>query len=60
MMRLLRIGYWRGDQVEGWPDPNEFVDTSWDAAAKQNVADYPRRGFVARAHFGQVPVPTLW
>jgi hypothetical protein len=42
-----------GDQAEGWPDPSEFVDRSWNAAERENVADYLRRGFVARAYMGK-------
>lgn len=52
-MRLVRLGYWRGDQAECWPDPHEFVDPGWEAAEREAVADYLRRGFVARAFMGK-------
>jgi hypothetical protein len=52
-MRLVRIAYWRGAQAPGWPDPREFVDVSWDPSERESVADYLRRGFVARAYMGK-------
>jgi hypothetical protein len=50
---LVRIGYWRGDQAPGWPDPRVFVDPAWDASERERVADHLRRGFVARAYLGK-------
>lgn len=37
-MRLRLIGYWRGkDDDQPWPDPNDFVDWSWDEKERHQV-----------------------
>jgi hypothetical protein len=52
-MSLVRIGYWRDDRTQGWPDVRRFVDLNWDASEREKVADHLRRGFVARAYLGK-------
>jgi hypothetical protein len=52
---LILIGYWRGEGAEGWPDPSDFVDPTWDEDERDVVADYLGRGFVARACMGYSP-----
>lgn len=52
---LVLIGYWRGKGVEGWPDPSEFMDFTWDVDERDIVVDYLRRGFVVRAYMGYSP-----
>ncbi len=49
---LIRIGYWRGAEARGWPDPALFVDPAWDADERELVARYLRHGLVARAYLG--------
>ena len=51
-MRLVRIGYWRGEHAPTWPDPHRFVDPSWNPSERDNVVDHLHRGFVARAYLG--------
>ncbi|WP_232014264.1 hypothetical protein [Cellulomonas fimi] len=47
------IGYWDGPNTRpGWPRPEQFVDTTWDADERELVADYLSRGHVARAYMG--------
>jgi len=50
-MELQRVGYW-GDDQDGLPRPDQLVDANWSANERQDVADYLRRGFVARASMG--------
>lgn len=54
-MKLVLIGYWAGERAPGWPSPAEFVDPGWDADERDVVADYLRRGFVARSYMGVSP-----
>lgn len=50
---LTVIGYWDGPHTSaGWPRPEQFVDTEWDADERELVADYLARGHVARACMG--------
>lgn len=49
---LTRIGYWRGDRAEGWPEVTAFVDSSWDPEERDRVAAHLRRGMVVRAYLG--------
>lgn len=54
-LRLTRIGYWVGPRAPGWPDPRALIDGGWDPEERDDVADYLRRGFVARAFMGKSP-----
>lgn len=54
-MRLILIGYWDGERARGWPSPRRFVDDTWDADERDLVAEYLRRGFVARSFMGLSP-----
>jgi len=51
-MRLILIGYWKGPRDPRWPDPQAFVDPSWDAEEREDVADYLRYGMVSGAFMG--------
>jgi hypothetical protein len=51
-MRLVRLGYWLGDQSPGWPEVRAFIDADWDADERADVASYLGRGFVARRYLG--------
>ena len=51
-MRLERLGYWVGRSESGWPDPRSFVDASWDADQRAEVALHLRQGIVARRYMG--------
>jgi hypothetical protein len=46
MDALILIGYWRIAQEPEWPDPKEFVDDTWDDAAREIVANYLDTGRV--------------
>jgi hypothetical protein len=52
---LILIGYWRGEHAVGWPDPADFVDSTWARDEREAVADYLGRGFVVRACMGYSP-----
>ncbi len=39
-IRLILMGYWSGKQVRGWPDPQNFVDASWDVEERLAVVRY--------------------
>lgn len=49
---LVRIGLWRGDQAPDWPDARWFIDAGWDPTEREVVAEYLRRGVIARAYLG--------
>lgn len=51
--RLIRIGYWAGDDNASLPDPGRFVDADWSYEEREAVTEYLSRGFVARAYLGQ-------
>jgi hypothetical protein len=38
------IGYWQSTLEPHWPDPRDFVDTSWDESDRARVAQYLQRG----------------
>ena len=46
-MRLIRIGYWKGPESPGYPDPSEWIDEAWDDRERQVIADYLRDGQLA-------------
>ena len=50
-MILERVGYW-SNGADGWPVPEECVDIALSFDDRDIVADYVRRGFVARACMG--------
>lgn len=52
---LILIGYWRGRGAEAWPDPGDFIDSTWNADERDIVLDYLGRGFVVRAYMGYSP-----
>lgn len=41
---LTLIGYWRSESDPHWPDPQRWVDRSWDGAEREQVADYLDQG----------------
>jgi hypothetical protein len=45
-MRVRLIGYWRSDTDDGWPDPRDLIDETWDARERDLVASYLSQGFV--------------
>lgn len=49
---LKLIGYWAGPRAPGWPDPQDFVDSSWDREEREDVAAYLTQGFVLRGFGG--------
>lgn len=52
---LILIGYWRSEGTTEWPDPVDFVDSTWDADERDLVVDHLSRGFVVRAYMGYSP-----
>ena len=44
--RAVLIGYWKGGGERGWPDPRDFVDASWSADERREVAGYLSNGTV--------------
>jgi hypothetical protein len=52
-MKLERIGYWSNGTQSRWPDVSGFVDETWSDDLRDDVADYLKRGFVARAYLGK-------
>ena len=52
-MRLVRIGYWRNESAQGWPDVRRFIDSDWDSGERERVSNHLHRGFVARAYLGK-------
>lgn len=47
-MHLIRLGYWLGAREPGWPDPNGFVDPSWDDDERAEIVLHLRQGIAAR------------
>lgn len=37
------IGYWKGDK-KGLPEPEDFVDLTWDASERAKVLEYLKKG----------------
>src|SRR5580692_4538672 len=48
--RPVLIGYWKSDDEPEWPDPRDFVDASWSADERREVAEYLSNGTVV-VHF---------
>jgi hypothetical protein len=46
--RLILIGYWSGD----WPNPESFVDHSWDPEERDVIAMYLSGGLIVRTYMG--------
>ena len=55
MLSLRLIGYWRNEQHPELPDPNDFVDLSWDEEERLAVASYLDAGFIPWAAMGFSP-----
>ena len=53
--RPVLIGYWKGDGERGWPDPRDFVDASWSADERREVAGYLSNGTVVVEFLGLSP-----
>jgi len=51
-VRVRLIGYWRSEADDGWPDPHELIDETWDEQERDRVASYLERGFVPWAALG--------
>jgi hypothetical protein len=51
-VRVRLIGYWRSEADDGWPDPHELIDETWDEQERHWVSLYLERAFVAWAMFG--------
>jgi len=49
------IGYWKGNGQRGWPDPRDFVDASWSADERCEVAGYLSNGTVVVEFAGLSP-----
>ena len=52
------IGYWKSDDEPDepdWPDPRDFVDASWSADERREVAEYLSNGTVAVKSRGLSP-----
>ncbi len=43
-MRLILIGYWRGDDAPDWPLAQEWVDPKWDPKERLVSIDWLRSG----------------
>ncbi|HEY1693182.1 MAG TPA: hypothetical protein VGG39_13535 [Polyangiaceae bacterium] len=54
MNEVVAVGYWRGSAPgdEALPEPQAFVDPSWDPAERAAVVAYLKRGLVAGAWRG--------
>jgi hypothetical protein len=50
--KLLGIGYWNDGGEVVWPDPEAFIDLSWDAGERARVVSYLQAGTVLRRFFG--------
>ena len=50
-MILQRIGYW-GDERDGFPRPEQLVDTNWAEEERDDVAIYLMHGLVAAGYMG--------
>ena len=44
--RPVLIGYWKGNGEPDLPDPRDFVDASWDACERHELAKYLSNGTV--------------
>ena len=53
--RPVLIGYWKGDGERRWPDPRDFVDASWSADERREVAGYLSNGTVVVEFLGLSP-----
>ena len=51
----MLIGYWKSDDEPGWPDPRDFVDASWSADERREVAGYLSNGTVVVEYRGLSP-----
>jgi hypothetical protein len=40
------IGYWSNGADEGWPNPRDLVDETWDERERDQVASYLEQGFI--------------
>lgn len=49
---LRLIGYWLGPAAPDWPDPRNFIDSSWDARDRKTAAQYLTGGFIFSAFGG--------
>jgi hypothetical protein len=52
---LRVIGYWRNELHQEYPDPQNFVDESWDEDSRYGVAAYLRTGVMPWAMIGISP-----
>jgi hypothetical protein len=52
---LRLIGYWRSRPDDGWPDPADWVDESWDAWDHSQITDYLARGIMYEQYRGLSP-----
>jgi hypothetical protein len=54
-MKLRLIGYWCSTEGEdGWPDPNDFIDWSWDEEERRQIVRYlSDAGVLLRAYRGK-------
>jgi hypothetical protein len=50
-MRARLIGYW--SSLGGpWPDPRDFIDSTWNDLERDRVAEYLEQGFACRTTLG--------
>lgn len=52
---LVLIGYWRGQDDDGWPDVRDFVDLNQDAGERGLVGTYLTSGTVTAVSMGGSP-----
>lgn len=46
VVRLVRVGYWRGETSPHQPDPTDFIDPEWDDDDRLQVAAYLQAGTI--------------
>jgi len=51
-VELILIGYWRSENSPEWPDPHDFVDSSWDETERHLTVNLLRAGTIARTYRG--------
>lgn len=51
----MLIGYWKSDDEPDWPYPGDFVDASWSADERREVARYLSNGTVVVEYRGLSP-----
>ena len=52
--KYIRIGYWKGKHVtdKNLPNPNDYIDLSWNGKEKENTIKFLKGGKVKDAWMG--------